>query len=398
MPKIRAAAWGPLLMVSGFVCLAACGDGSGSGAAATPTVTVTPTVSATPNTVGGRVFALAFHASGRSVVRSENGGQSFARVFDADAGGPQLRRLAFVDESRGWAIGSRHPGMSSILHTSDGGVSWVSQTENIVVDDETLVRLQDIAFSSAERGVAVGSVVDVPALSDPPVILSTVDGGAEWSVLTFPGSHRTTLQSVCLTAGGTGLAVGPSRVVRTDDGGATWRDITTELELFGTDLRTVSCTETGQFWIGGESVRRLGLMPGSSHETVLFSPDDGGTWLGRSPPSLANTQDVVTSIASIDELNGWALAEDHTTVFHTDDAGATWVEQALPVGAAPGRVHLNALDFRDSQRGVIVGVTVPEDESPNRPLVFTTADGGDTWVRGTVPDDVRGLSDVAFVP
>ncbi len=395
MRKLRGAAWRPLLMVAGFVCLAACGDGSGGGAAATPTVTTTP--SATPDADGGRVFALEF---GSSVVRSENGGQSFARVFDFEEIGPRVLGLTFVDELRGWAIGNHFRELPTILHTSDGGESWVSQTENIVLEDETFVSLGDIAFSSAERGVAVGSVQQDLTISAPPAILSTVDGGAEWrSVL--PRLRAAVLRSVCLTAGGTGLAVGSSAVsgplvVRTDDGGMTWRDITHEVALFrAAKSLTVSCTETGQFSIGGELLRFPTPVLPVPRGTLLFSPDDGGTWEDRTPPSLRNTTDVVLSLDFTDERNGWALAEGHMTVFHTEDAGATWIEQALP-DDMPGRVH--ELDFRDAHRGVVLGFTVPEDGSPSRPLVFTTADGGDTWARGTVPDDVRGLSDVVFVP
>jgi photosystem II stability/assembly factor-like uncharacterized protein len=102
------------------------------------------------------------------------------------------------------------------------------------------------------------------------------------------------------------------------------------------------------------------------------------------------------SLDFVDAMNGWALAEGHLTVFHTEDAGATWTEQALP-DSVPGKVR--ALDFRDAHRGVVVGFAVAEGADPNLALVYTTADGGGIWVRGTVvPDDVLALSDVAFVP
>jgi len=383
------------IAVTIVVALFGCGDGSGGGTAATPTATTTP--SATPDADGGRVFAM---GSGPSVVRSENGGQSFARVADIDALGSQLFALTFVDELRGWAIGNRFRELPTILHTSDGGESWVSQTENIVVEDQTVWRLGDLAFSSAERGVAVGVVQEDLHLSARPVILSTVDGGAEWrSVLTL--GRAAVLRSVCLNADGSGLAIGASAVsgsavVRTDDGGMTWRDITAEVGLFlGADLKAVSCTETGQFSVGGNRLRFPTPVLPVPRGTLLFSPDDGGTWEDRTPPSLRNTSDSVVSLDFTDGRNGWALADGHMVVFHTEDAGVTWIEQALP-DDVPGRVR--ELDFRDAHRGVVVGSTVPEDGSGSRPLVFTTADGGDTWARGTVPDDVLGLRDVVFLP
>jgi photosystem II stability/assembly factor-like uncharacterized protein len=245
----------------------------------------------------------------------------------------------------------------------------------------------------------VGVIQQDLVLSAPPVILFTDNGGDEWrSVLALP--RPAVLGSVCLTAVGTGLAVGSSAVsgplvVRTDDGGATWRDITLEVDLnVGAELSTVSCTDTGRFWIGGKAVRFA--VPSVPLSTVVFSPDEGATWVDRSLPSLTRLDDAVVNLDFTDEVNGWALAQGRTTVFHTDDAGATWVEQALPDGVVS---TLQALDFRDAEHGVAVGFAeAPPGETPPA-LGFVTDDGGGTWRRADiVPDDRFVLDDVVLVP
>jgi photosystem II stability/assembly factor-like uncharacterized protein len=66
--------------------------------------------------MGGQVWIAG--APGTCVLHSPDGGQSW-QLFRTGQAAP-LRGLTFIDESRGWAVGS----MGTILHTRDGGKSW----------------------------------------------------------------------------------------------------------------------------------------------------------------------------------------------------------------------------------------------------------------------------------
>jgi len=71
-----------------------------------------------------------------------------------------LRALDFVDDLEGWAVGR----FGSIIHTSDGGNTWVFQT------NPATTTLFDVDFSDNNHGIACGQ----------DIILYTSDGGQNW--------------------------------------------------------------------------------------------------------------------------------------------------------------------------------------------------------------------------
>lgn len=73
-----------------------------------------------------------------------------------------LRALKFVSPTKGWVCGRN----GTIIHTSDGGNTWVSQISGA---DSTLF---DIDFADSLRGMASGNGV----------VVRTIDGGATWQV------------------------------------------------------------------------------------------------------------------------------------------------------------------------------------------------------------------------
>jgi hypothetical protein len=106
--------------------------------------------------VGGNFRTMAGY-----VARSTDGGQTWNGQIPP---GQLLRGLWFSDPRHGWAVG----GAGTILHTSDGGVSWQPQSSGV---DTTLY---DVKFQDTLVGVACG--VDV--------VLLTTDGGQTWTTST----------------------------------------------------------------------------------------------------------------------------------------------------------------------------------------------------------------------
>ena len=118
----------------------------------------------------------------------------------------------------------------------------------------------------------------------------------------------------------------------------------------------------------------------------LFSSNDrGGTWQPRGlPASVASAE-----ISFIDEEEGWLSAigspatqcqQQSFALWHTGDAGMTWVQMAV-AGIAAEQCK-SSLAFVDKTRGVVIA------SDPNHPpVVYRTIDGGQTWrASAPVPD------------
>lgn len=79
---------------------------------------------------------------------------------------------------------------------------------------------------------------------------------------------------------------------------------------------------------------------------------------------------LLNDIFFVDSRNAWIAAEEGN-IFHTPDAGKTWVKQM-----SPSNDDLFAVYFKDSQEGWITGLNG---------LLLHTIDGGATWTRQDSP-------------
>lgn len=150
-------------------------------------------------------------------------------------------------------------------------------------------------------------------------------------------------------------------LARTDDAGATWRDIATPLEL----VTTIRFIDTRVGWV-------TGLVTGTE-SAVLRTVDGGSTWQQtlRVPAAPGNFPPL--GLQAIDGQVAWALiptcdgctAELRGTV----DGGRTWT--ALANG------HIAAMRFATATRGWIA----VSDSYPNFYLEVTN-DGGRSWSVG----------------
>ena len=213
-------------------------------------------------------------------------------------------------------------------------------------------------------------------------------------------------------AGTRGYAVGQfGTLLRTDDGGASWRGIATGTTF---DLARVRAVDSNSVVIGagcllrrsddgGTTFRRLlftssesscsaGIasfhFPTSqtgylllSDGTVLQTADGGASFSGRQavPGTQATrpsgTAATPTDIFFTDANTGFATTRgpDGGIVYRTSDGGNTWFKQHT--AARP----LNSVFFADATTGYAVGT----DNT-----VLKTIDSGDTWEPQTVAEDV----------
>jgi len=137
---------------------------------------------------------LAGH-SGR-LMRTEDGGRHWTQAEIPALGGehPTFWDLTFTDESNGWAVGDR----GLILRTRDGGTSWARQENGVPIvrvipkgepprprevvpeleTEPDRLTVSAIHFADSLHGCAVGYYADVAES----VVLRTDDGGESWRV------------------------------------------------------------------------------------------------------------------------------------------------------------------------------------------------------------------------
>ena len=252
-----------------------------------------------------------------------------------------LRAVYFVDESRGWAVGSK----GALLATTDGGRSWELRRR------PTEDTLRDLYFTNEATGwlVCDRSIYLLKTREEPrSYLMKTVDGGASWSRVEVTGADVDVLLTrVAFVDESRGWAFGEmGALYATTDGGANWsRQVvpTKHLLLGGAFLGD------GQGWLVGAG------------NTILYNPD-GERWRAGSLPISAATR--FNAVAFVDERRGWAVGE-RGLLLVTSNGGREWRTQESNVS-----VDLSDVKFIDERTGWAVGA---------QGTVIHTTDGGAHW-------------------
>lgn len=152
------------------------------------------------------------------ILRTTNGGSDWVRQASGDTF--SLHGVSFADADTGTAVGSGCdifgiPCNDVILHTTNGGANWTPQSSGRPrCWDEPCLRA--VSLVDADTGTAVGGLYLPPDNT----ILRTTDGGATWRRQGPPAGR---LSGVSFVDATTGVAVGDyGTILQTTDGGATW--------------------------------------------------------------------------------------------------------------------------------------------------------------------------------
>lgn len=185
----------------------------------------------------------------------------------SENGYPTGNGLCFFDERRGWVTG--HNGR--LLHTEDGGAGWTDVRMPLEPGEHPIFR--GVTFHGEQDGWVYG---------DAGVLFHTRDGGASWTrqtrgvpiVRVIPKGEtrvhevvpeletppdRLAIADVAFLDTSRGWAVGSyadvaeSVVLRTDDGGDTWR---TEAVAKDVRLRSLCALDPRHAWAVGDRPRR----------------------------------------------------------------------------------------------------------------------------------------------
>jgi len=354
---------------------------------------------------------------------------------------------AFVDDSRGWAVGQG----GAVLATVDGGVSWNGQRSGTTLD------VGQAVFPTALAGWLTSEFGE---------LLRTADGGASWRRVSYGRNDyvhslgasdadtawvTTTLGSAFVTRDG-GLVwrevaqatggvyryafanandvwslpyfIDPQPTLgHSTDGGATWTTVSLppiEAGFSGYSEEMLFVDPAHALVIGFESgfaasdptvfvtrrTLRLTADGGASWQTVQ-PPTNGGSYTFRlaaattviavNASGVLRTQDngaiwqAVPLPSGVTSLSGFrsfsaqrfVLVDLYGGAWLSIDGGATW---NLRSAGGVAQATLNSVWFFDSREGM----GIADDGSSVR-----TADGGLTWAAGVA--DTRGWSRLQFL-
>ncbi|MFH9674101.1 WD40/YVTN/BNR-like repeat-containing protein [Streptomyces sp. NPDC017405] len=220
-------------------------------------------------------------------------------------------------------------------------------------------------------------------------VLRTTDGGASWRNVSPPGAAGLEFRDVSASGARRAvvLAVGEgeaSRVYRTDDGGTTWTESfrNTDPAAFYDCLAFFD--------------HRHGLAvsdPVDGRFRLLSTADGGRSWrvlpAAGMPPALDGEAAFAASggcLVTAGPRDVWLATGGgaRARVLHSADRGLTWTAADTPVPAGDPARGVFALAFRDRAHGLAVG----GDYRAGRPsprAAAVTADGGRTWRPAAAP-------------
>jgi photosystem II stability/assembly factor-like uncharacterized protein len=307
---------------------------------------------------------------GGVIIKTSDGGASWSQVHSSAVSG--VNALCISGSGTGWSVGTT--GM--LLESADHGTAWKPRSRGASGP------LTSVFFMDPDTGWTIASGL----------IYMTTDGGENWNpgpgpVLEDPRLSNFSFRSLQFVDRDTGIVTGSyilqsntmfemaSVILRTTDGGATWRIERRGDYEYILDLQMLDA-DTG-FAIG----ITVDISVGSLQSRFLTTADGGQNWQivnGK----LSNA--ILYSIDFVDSKTGWAAGESGL-IYKTTDGGLTWKGYRTGLN----NVYFQAVDFSDAKYGWAVG---------SGGLVVYSENGGEKWKRlesGT-SDDLYGLFAVDY--
>lgn len=275
--------------------------------------------------------------------------------------------VSFADPDHGW-YGT---GKGDLFATSDGGRSWIK----VASRPGTFIR--SLAFLDSKVGfignVGVGYY---PGVTDTVPLYRTDDGGATWRAVDLGGARvagicaidvlrtrrvfqgRLVPATIITAAGRVG---GPAALVRSEDGGATWR--TTDMSPWTGMILDVHFLDERTGFVAASSSADVQ----TANAQILMTRDGGLTWTevyrSKRPTELVWKMSWPTRDVGYGTVMNYDEGVTGKVVVKTFDGGRHW--QELPLTQNGKAVELG-VGFVDARHG-FVGTTVGG---------FETRDGG----------------------
>ena len=260
------------------------------------------------------------------------------------SGGLALNSVYFINADTGYTVGL----MGTILKTTDGGNSWITQSDGTSTD------FYSVYFINSDTGYAVG-------LGG--VMIKTINGGNSWTTITSGTTDH--LYSIYFIDSNTGYAVGSNGVIiKTIDGGNNWNT-----QASGTTYNFESVhfptSDTGY-----AVATDISMTQSSIHRTF----DGGNTWT-----TLTSSNNGYNSVYFTNATTGY-IGGGWPGILKTIDGGNNWSLISTSDGG------ISSIYFPTTDIGYAV---------TNGGHIYKTTDGGNNWLmQGS---GTTGLLSVHFV-
>ena len=232
------------------------------------------------------------------------GSVSYAEWELQDSGVTErLRDISFVDELHGWAVGDN----STIIHTADGGETWVKQESP--VDGLELRKVQFVNYD-------IGFTCGMPNKNAIGTFLKTKNGGRTWENIDFGEDARhiwsfhflddltgwVTVEFINETAPGSD----ETHILFTSDGGLSWE---TQF-VYGHQIRDLYFIDQNKAWAIGSN-----YMDTFDDTHIIRTTNGGENWW-----QVATLQNIRQKVYATDEVV-WTLRRSISFSF---DDGFSW--------------------------------------------------------------------------
>ena len=260
----------------------------------------------------------------------------------------ELRGLSVVSDKVAWASGAK----GTVLRTVDGA-TW----QAMQVPDADKIDFRDIHAIDAKTAIVMGAGPGAASR-----IYRTDDGGRSWRLMTTNQVAEGFWDAMAFWDKDNGILFGDPvkgsfQVYTTSDGGASWREVAAKgLEAMPSE---------GAFAASGTCLTVAGSKDawiatgGSANSRVFHSADRGKTWRAASTPIPAGAPARgVFSVAFLNPKEGFAAGGDYKETRMagingavTADGGATWT----PVAVQPAGYMSVVVPVPGAPRALVAG-------------------------------------------
>ncbi len=233
-----------------------------------------------------------------------------------------LTAVAFVDDKHGWAVGHD----AQILASSDGGVSWVKQFEDLKREAPLL----DVWFKDASHGFAVGAYGS---------LMATTDGGKVWEDVSdrLDNEDQYHLNGIAQVADSGLFIVGEAGAMfRSADDGQTWEKL--EGPYQGSLFGAIGTGQPGTLLVYG--------LRGN----LFRSTDFGDSWTPIELKAARGPLEFGLSNATRLEDGSLVLVGNGGSVMRSTDDG-----QTFEVYNRPDRISLSGVTANAQGNLILVG-------------------------------------------
>ena len=238
-----------------------------------------------------------------------------------------LKGVCFVDNNTGWVVGDS----GTILITSNGGVDWTQQLTGINNN------LWSVSFSDANNGWSVGNQV----------MIHTTNGGTTW--ISQPSGYD--LYSVCFVDASNGWIVGDGPydddpILHTTNGGINWTLQPNSLQMADGWLQDIYFIDLNNGYAVGHH-----SSGADWYGTILRTTNGGLVWTSIA----SETHTILHSVKFTDLSSGWIVGGrvdygERAVVLKTTNAGIDWSKEILNSNQG-----FKAISFRNNNVGTLVG-------------------------------------------